>query len=158
MGGSRGSGSEGLTVAKVWESQTEDGMFRLHWWLAETEEGEIVMQEGEVSDVRWVTAWEFARSRPAAPGSTPPGSGEGHGSGGRACRWSVSAPGVKGCTVIPRRGAIKSSIGCLMHHRGLAGDYETHPHRSEAIPVRRSASSRVRSRGDDTWRPCVGGN
>ncbi|KOU58125.1 DNA mismatch repair protein MutT [Streptomyces sp. MMG1533] len=51
-------------VAKVWESQTEDGMFRLHWWLAEAEEGEVVMQEGEVSDVRWVTAQEFSRLHP----------------------------------------------------------------------------------------------
>lgn len=54
----------GKAVSKVWESQTEDGMFRLHWWLAEAEEGEVVMQEGEVIDVRWVTAQEFARLHP----------------------------------------------------------------------------------------------
>jgi 8-oxo-dGTP diphosphatase len=50
--------------AKVWESQTEDGTFRLHWWMAEAEPGEIVMQPGEVSDVRWVTPEEFARLEP----------------------------------------------------------------------------------------------
>ena len=57
----------GLTVspsAKVWESQTEDGSFRLHWWMAEAEAGEVLMQPGEVSDVRWVTAGEFSRLEP----------------------------------------------------------------------------------------------
>jgi len=57
----------GLTVspvAKVWESQTEDGAFRLHWWMAEAEPGEIVMQPGEVSDARWVTPQEFSRLEP----------------------------------------------------------------------------------------------
>ncbi|MEV0324775.1 IS5 family transposase [Streptomyces sp. NPDC050658] len=42
-------------------------------------------------------------------------------------------PGVKGFTVIPRRWTIERSIGWLMHHRRLARDYETHPHRSEAM-------------------------
>jgi len=61
----------GLTVspvAKVWESQTEDGVFRLHWWMAEAEQGEIVMQPGEVSDVRWVTPLEFSDLEPSFPG------------------------------------------------------------------------------------------
>ncbi|MGW1030170.1 NUDIX domain-containing protein [Streptomyces sp. NPDC002577] len=51
-------------LAKVWESQTEDGAFRLHWWTAEAEEGEVVMQPGEVSDVRWVTRREFSGLQP----------------------------------------------------------------------------------------------
>jgi 8-oxo-dGTP diphosphatase len=51
-------------VAKVWESQTEDSTFRLHWWMAEAEQGEIVMQPGEVSDVRWVTPHEFSTLEP----------------------------------------------------------------------------------------------
>ncbi|ATL25609.1 IS5 family transposase [Streptomyces formicae] len=42
-------------------------------------------------------------------------------------------PGVKGFTIIPRRWTIERSIGWLMHHRRLARDYETHPHRSEAM-------------------------
>ncbi|MEN2421751.1 IS5 family transposase [Streptomyces rimosus] len=42
-------------------------------------------------------------------------------------------PGVKGFTVIPRRWTIERSIGWLMQHRRLARDYETHPHRSEAM-------------------------
>ena len=51
-------------VAKVWESQTEDGAFRLHWWTAEAEHGDVVMHPGEVSDARWVTSQEFARLQP----------------------------------------------------------------------------------------------
>jgi 8-oxo-dGTP diphosphatase len=51
-------------VAKVWESQTDDGKFRLHWWMAEAEEDEVVMDPGEVSDVRWVTPREFSDLRP----------------------------------------------------------------------------------------------
>lgn len=42
-------------------------------------------------------------------------------------------PGVPGFMVIPRRWTIERSIGRLMHHRRLARDYETHPHRSEAM-------------------------
>jgi 8-oxo-dGTP diphosphatase len=54
--------------AKVWESQTDDGRFRLHWWTAEAEPGEIVRQPGEVSDVRWVTPQEFSRLEPTFAG------------------------------------------------------------------------------------------
>jgi 8-oxo-dGTP diphosphatase len=57
----------GLTVtplAKVWESVTGDHQFRLHWWTAETEAGEVIMGPGEVSDARWVTAEEFLTMEP----------------------------------------------------------------------------------------------
>ncbi|GAA3112726.1 hypothetical protein GCM10010449_38700 [Streptomyces rectiviolaceus] len=42
-------------------------------------------------------------------------------------------PGVRGFTIIPRRWTIERSIGWLVHHRRLARDCETHPHRSEAM-------------------------
>ncbi|MGH4036069.1 IS5 family transposase [Actinomycetota bacterium Odt1-20B] len=42
-------------------------------------------------------------------------------------------PGARGFTVIPRRWTSERSIGWLMHCRRLARDYETHPHRSEAM-------------------------
>lgn len=42
-------------------------------------------------------------------------------------------PGTKGFTIIPRRWTIEQSNDWLMHHRRLARDYETHPHRSEAM-------------------------
>ncbi len=42
-------------------------------------------------------------------------------------------PGVKGFKVIPRRWVVERTSGWLMHHRRLARDCETHPHRSEAM-------------------------
>ncbi len=39
----------------------------------------------------------------------------------------------KGFKVIPRRWVVERTFGWLMHHRRLARDYETHPHRSEAM-------------------------
>ncbi|TCC37394.1 NUDIX hydrolase [Kribbella capetownensis] len=51
-------------IAKVWESQTEDAAFILHWWTAEPEEGDLVTHPGEVSDARWVTACEFSQLQP----------------------------------------------------------------------------------------------
>lgn len=38
----------------------------------------------------------------------------------------------KGFKVIPRRRVVERTFGRLMHHRRLARDYETRPHRSEA--------------------------
>ncbi len=42
-------------------------------------------------------------------------------------------PTTKGFKVIPRRWVVERTFGRLMHHRRLARDYETHPHRSEAM-------------------------
>ncbi|MFF0106361.1 IS5 family transposase [Streptomyces hirsutus] len=42
-------------------------------------------------------------------------------------------PGVKGFKVIPPRWVVERTFGWLMHHRRLARDYETHPHRSAAM-------------------------
>ncbi|MEV0842315.1 NUDIX domain-containing protein [Actinocatenispora sera] len=47
-------------TAKVWESRTDDGAYRLHWWTARAEDGPVELHPGEVSDVRWVTRQEFA--------------------------------------------------------------------------------------------------
>ncbi len=41
--------------------------------------------------------------------------------------------GQRGLKVIPRRWVVERTLGRLMHHRRLARDYETHPHRSEAM-------------------------
>lgn len=61
----------GLTVAplaKVWESETDDGLFRLHWWTAEAGTGEVVPEPGEVAETRWVTAREFLALEPVFDG------------------------------------------------------------------------------------------
>jgi transposase len=42
-------------------------------------------------------------------------------------------PGAKGFTPAPKRWAVERTYGWLMLHRRLARDYETHPHRSEAM-------------------------
>lgn len=42
-------------------------------------------------------------------------------------------PTWQGFKVIPRRRLVERPFGWLMHHRRLARDYETHPHRSAAM-------------------------
>jgi 8-oxo-dGTP diphosphatase len=52
----------GLTarpLAKVWECDTDDGTFRLHWWTAQVAPGDPVLDPDEVSDARWVLPAEF---------------------------------------------------------------------------------------------------
>ncbi|GGZ95351.1 NUDIX domain-containing protein [Streptomyces bluensis] len=84
-------GLEVTPLAKVWESETDDRQFRLHWWTADVgeAEGEVVMQPGEVSDARWVTVEEFLALEPTfaedreffervLPGKPPPGSAQRH--------------------------------------------------------------------------------
>ncbi|MER7924606.1 NUDIX domain-containing protein [Streptomyces sp. NPDC096057] len=52
-------------LTKVWESQADDGRFRLHWWTAtETGTGTIIPDPAEVSEVRWVTPSEFLTLTP----------------------------------------------------------------------------------------------
>ncbi|PKV82863.1 DDE family transposase [Streptomyces sp. TLI_146] len=47
---------------------------------------------------------------------------------------SMSTPSsARGFTINPRRRTVERGIGWLMHHRPLARDYETRPHRSEAM-------------------------
>ncbi|MEV5914690.1 NUDIX domain-containing protein [Streptomyces chartreusis] len=61
----------GLTVvplAKVWESETDDGSFRLHWWTARAETGDVVPDPAEVAEARWVTPPEFLSLTPVFEG------------------------------------------------------------------------------------------
>ncbi|MFC8518847.1 NUDIX domain-containing protein [Streptomyces sp. NPDC057257] len=61
----------GLSVspgAKVWESETDDGRFRLHWWTADAHQGEIVLDPVEVAETRWVTPEEFLALTPLFEG------------------------------------------------------------------------------------------
>ncbi len=59
----------GLAVragAKVWECDTDDGGFRLHWWTATpTGPGEqLVCDPREVSAARWIRPEEFSTLQP----------------------------------------------------------------------------------------------
>jgi 8-oxo-dGTP diphosphatase len=61
----------GLTVvplAKVWESQTDDGTFRLHWWSARADTGEVIPDPDEVAETRWITPEEFPALDPVFEG------------------------------------------------------------------------------------------
>ncbi|MDG9712436.1 NUDIX domain-containing protein [Streptomyces sp. DH10] len=61
----------GLTVvplAKVWESETDDRLFRLHWWTARADTGEVVPDPAEVAETRWVTPQEFLALDPVFDG------------------------------------------------------------------------------------------
>jgi 8-oxo-dGTP diphosphatase len=44
-----------------------DGGFRLHWWLAEAEPGELHLDPAEVGEARWILPEEFAELHPAFP-------------------------------------------------------------------------------------------
>jgi 8-oxo-dGTP diphosphatase len=55
-------------VARVWECDTHDGSFRLHWWLAEVTGGELAPDPVEVAGVRWVRPDEFRRLEPTFDG------------------------------------------------------------------------------------------
>jgi 8-oxo-dGTP pyrophosphatase MutT (NUDIX family) len=58
-------------VAKVWECDTHDGAFRLHWWTAVPVGGPepaLRLDPGEVADARWVRPEEFRRLEPTFDG------------------------------------------------------------------------------------------
>lgn len=62
----------GLTVvpqAKVWECDTDDGRYVLHWWTAEpADSAELVLDPTEVAAARWVTPAEFLQLEPTFEG------------------------------------------------------------------------------------------
>jgi NAD+ diphosphatase len=61
-------GLTAVPLAKVWESDTDDGVFRLHWWTADAPTGEVVPDPAEVADFRWVTPEEFLTLTPVFEG------------------------------------------------------------------------------------------
>jgi 8-oxo-dGTP pyrophosphatase MutT (NUDIX family) len=61
----------GLTVVpavKVWGCDTDDGEYRLHWWLAEVTGGELRPDPDEIGDIRWLPPEEFGRLAPTFAG------------------------------------------------------------------------------------------
>jgi 8-oxo-dGTP diphosphatase len=51
-------------IAKVWECDTEDGKFHLHWWLADAQPGGLLLDPGEVSEAHWIRASDFGDLSP----------------------------------------------------------------------------------------------
>lgn len=55
-------------VEKVWECDTDDGDFRLHWWAARTDAEELQLEPSEIEEARWVTPGEFLELEPTFAG------------------------------------------------------------------------------------------
>lgn len=55
-------------IAKVWESETHDGRFRLHWWTAHADPGELRLDPREVSEARWIRPDRFGELEPTFGG------------------------------------------------------------------------------------------
>jgi 8-oxo-dGTP diphosphatase len=53
-----------VPIAEVWQCDTEDGAFRLHWWLADAEAGDLRLNLAEVIDARWIRPDEFVNLTP----------------------------------------------------------------------------------------------
>jgi len=53
-----------IPVDKVWECLTDDGHWRLHWWLVNSEEEILHPDPSEVAEARWVTTAEFLHLSP----------------------------------------------------------------------------------------------
>jgi 8-oxo-dGTP pyrophosphatase MutT (NUDIX family) len=57
-------GLQATPIRSVWECETEDGQFHLHWWLAQAGPGDWSLDDVEVSDARWIRPIEFAELTP----------------------------------------------------------------------------------------------
>jgi 8-oxo-dGTP diphosphatase len=55
-------------VTKVWECDTDDGDFHLHWWTVRIDAGELDPEPSEIAETRWVTPAEFLQLEPTFVG------------------------------------------------------------------------------------------
>ena len=53
-------GLEVRPVRQVWSCLSNGGDHELHWWLAEYVSGDVVRDEGNVTETAWVSPSEFA--------------------------------------------------------------------------------------------------
>ncbi|MBD8525234.1 NUDIX hydrolase [Pseudomarimonas arenosa] len=53
-------------IAQVWQCLTDDGRYRLHWWLAEAKAAaaNLCPAPEEVADWRWIRPFEFEHLSP----------------------------------------------------------------------------------------------
>lgn len=51
-------------VDRVWECLTDDGSYRLHWWLADYKGGELCPDPREVGASKWIEPADFATLSP----------------------------------------------------------------------------------------------
>ncbi|MEN9705315.1 MAG: hypothetical protein RLZZ393_1194 [Pseudomonadota bacterium] len=56
-------------LEKIWECLTDDGGYRLHWWVVEHDTGAMISPApDEVADLRWVDAEGFLALSPTFEG------------------------------------------------------------------------------------------
>jgi 8-oxo-dGTP pyrophosphatase MutT (NUDIX family) len=51
-------------VTKLWECDSDDGAWRLHWWRASTRDSVLVPAPLEVAEARWVDVTQFLALAP----------------------------------------------------------------------------------------------
>jgi 8-oxo-dGTP diphosphatase len=61
-------GIKATPVAKVWECDTDDGRYRLHWWTTRMDSDELHPDPDEVGEARWITLDEFLSLEPTFVG------------------------------------------------------------------------------------------
>ena len=54
-------------LRKIWESVSFGRTHRLHWWLADADDGPLALDPREVAEVRWVTARDIEALAPTFP-------------------------------------------------------------------------------------------
>lgn len=57
-------GLEVRPIERVWDCPAEGGTYHLHWWLATYVSGDLVLDEYEVSEARWIAPEDFAELHP----------------------------------------------------------------------------------------------
>ncbi len=60
-------GLEVRAIQEVWTCTTDDGRYRLRWWLARIVGGELTPDPLEVTEARWVTPDEYLALSPGFP-------------------------------------------------------------------------------------------
>ncbi len=61
-------GLEVRPLDKVWESMTDNGVYRLHWWTLEEDGAELRPDPREISAIRWVDSRGFLALQPTFRG------------------------------------------------------------------------------------------
>ncbi|HRQ66143.1 MAG TPA: NUDIX domain-containing protein [Xanthomonadaceae bacterium] len=64
-------GLEVRPIAQAWTSVTDDGRFRLLWWLAESDAGTITPDPQEVAEWRWIAPADFDAVQPVFESHRP---------------------------------------------------------------------------------------
>ena len=57
-------------VRKVWQCQTSNHEYLLHWWIAKWSSGEVVPEPSEVEEFRWLTVPEILQLSPVFADTT----------------------------------------------------------------------------------------